>query len=128
MIPDMYLILFMLIFNSVPGMVNGALDQLITVDKLERRPACSSTHLRINSSSHVFSRSHFSIVVSFFKLKTQKLKKNFFLFFLVWQSLVQFTCLTSLFNTLARRTKASDTEVVPQSVCTCLVLSLPKSV
>ena len=38
MIPDMYLILFMLIFNSVPGMVNGALDQILTIKKLEQYP------------------------------------------------------------------------------------------
>ena len=38
MIPDMYLILFMLIFNSVPGMVNGAIDQIISINKLEKRP------------------------------------------------------------------------------------------
>ena len=38
MIPDKYLILFMLIFNSVPGMVNGAIDQIIPIDKLEKEP------------------------------------------------------------------------------------------
>ena len=38
MIPDMYLILFMLIFNSVPGMVNAALDQILTVAQLEQNP------------------------------------------------------------------------------------------
>ena len=38
MIPDMYLILFMLIFNSVPGMVNGAIDQIISINKLENKP------------------------------------------------------------------------------------------
>ena len=38
MIPDMYLILFMLIFNSVPGMVNGALDQILTIKTLEQHP------------------------------------------------------------------------------------------
>ena len=38
MIPDMYLILFMLIFNSVPGMVNAALDQILPVAQLEQKP------------------------------------------------------------------------------------------
>ena len=38
MIPDMYLILFMLIFNSVPGMVNAALDQILPIAQLEQKP------------------------------------------------------------------------------------------
>ena len=93
MIPDMYLILFMLIFNSVPGMVNGALDQLITVDKLERRPA-----LFVNSSKNklfkprVFWITLFDSGEFFFELKILKKSetKIFTKTFSVWQSLVQF--------------------------------------
>jgi len=38
MIPEMYLILFMLLFNSVPGMVNGGFDKFLNFSTLEANP------------------------------------------------------------------------------------------
>ena len=38
MIPEMYLILFMLVFNSVPGMVNGSFDKILEFSTLETNP------------------------------------------------------------------------------------------
>lgn len=39
MIPEMYLILFMLIFNSLPGMINGTMDKFLPLTVLELNPS-----------------------------------------------------------------------------------------
>ena len=39
MIPEMYLILFMLVFNSLPGMINGTMDKFLPLTVLELNPS-----------------------------------------------------------------------------------------
>ena len=38
MIPEMYLILFMLLFNSLPSMINGGFDKFLNFTTLEHNP------------------------------------------------------------------------------------------
>jgi magnesium-transporting ATPase (P-type) len=70
MIPEMYLILFMLLFNSLPSMINGGFDKFLNFTTLEQNP-----ELFENSSQNKMFRAYVFWLT---------------LFDSIWQSLVQF--------------------------------------